>query len=57
MKQVTRVSAKTYPFTHDIEFLAVGVNEKRGKFLLVAKGELGKAEVAVFLRENCEPFT
>jgi death-on-curing protein len=25
--------------------------------LRVAKGELGKAEIAVFLRENCEPFT
>jgi hypothetical protein len=28
-----------------------------GLVLGVAKGELGKAEVAVFLREHCEPFT
>jgi uncharacterized protein (DUF927 family) len=39
MKQITKVSPKTHPFTHEIEFLAVGVSEKRGKFLLVAKGD------------------
>jgi hypothetical protein len=39
MKQVTKVSPKTHPFTHEIEFLAVGVSEKRGKFLLVTKGD------------------
>ena len=26
-----------YHYTADIEFLAVGISEKRGKFLLVAK--------------------
>ena len=37
MKQVTRMSTKTHA-KQEIEFLAVGVSEKRGKFLLVAKG-------------------
>jgi uncharacterized protein (DUF927 family) len=39
MKQVAKVSPKAHPFTHDIEFLAVGVSAKHGKFLLVAKGD------------------
>jgi len=39
MTQVTKVSPKTHPCTHEIDFLAVGVSAKQGKFLLVAKGD------------------
>jgi Domain of unknown function (DUF927) len=54
MKQVTKVSPKTHPSNHKIEFLAVGVSETRGKFLLVAKGENAILSVRNLTRQPTE---
>ncbi len=37
--QTIKGDKELHPFTHEIEFLGVGVSEKRGKFLLVQKGD------------------